>query len=104
MSYEKALSALADPTRRGLLDELRKRPRTVGELARSAHVSQPAVTQHLKVLAEARLVEDRWEGTRHFYQAAPAGLAALRTYLDAVWDEVLKSYQGDDPTPPEEVS
>jgi DNA-binding transcriptional ArsR family regulator len=96
MSYETTLTALADPTRRRLYDRLRRRPHTVGELARLARVSQPAVSQHLKVLHSARLVSVRPEGVRRYYRATPEGLAALRAWLNSMWDDVLSAYAGDD--------
>jgi DNA-binding transcriptional ArsR family regulator len=76
----------------------------VGELARLARVTQPAVSQHLRVLRDARLVRDRREGTRRFYQATPEGLRALRRYLESLWDDVLTAYRdtpfrGKDPNP-----
>ena len=92
MSYGTTLTALADPTRRRLYDRLRRRPHTVGELARMARVSQPAVSQHLKVLRGARLVSVRPEGVRRYYQATPEGLAELRTWIDAMWNDVLTAY------------
>jgi DNA-binding transcriptional ArsR family regulator len=92
MSYIHSLAALADPTRRRLYDRLRRRAHTVGELARLASVSQPAVSQHLKILKRARLVSVRPEGARRYYQASPEGLAELRTWLDSMWDGVLAAY------------
>lgn len=92
MAYGSTLAALADPTRRRLFDRLRRRPHTVGELARMARVSQPAVSQHLKVLRGARLVSVRPEGVRRYYQATPEGLAELRAWVDAMWDDVLTAY------------
>ncbi len=86
------LTALADPTRRRLYDRLRRRPHTVGELAKLARVSQPAISQHLKVLSGARLVSVRPEGVRRYYQATPEGLAELRAWVDAMWDDVLAAY------------
>ena len=59
MTYAKSLHALADPTRRRLSERLRRRPHTVGELARAVRITQPAVSQHLRVLRAARLVTDR---------------------------------------------
>jgi DNA-binding transcriptional ArsR family regulator len=97
MSYGTTLSALADPTRRRLYDRLRRRPHTVGELARLARISQPAISQHLKVLSAARLVSVRPEGVRRYYQATPEGLAELRAWVDSMWDDVLAAY-ADDPT------
>src|SRR5262245_25986076 len=93
MAYGQTLSALADPTRRGMFDRLRRRPHTVGELARSARISQPAASQHLAVLRRARLVgPPRRDGTRRFYQATPEGLADLRRWVDSMWDDILTAY------------
>lgn len=92
MTYQASLTALADPTRRRLYERLRRRPHTVGELARLASITQPAVSQHLRVLRRARLVGHRQEGTRRFYQAMPEGLVALRRYVESLWDDVLGAY------------
>lgn len=97
MSYGEALTALADPTRRGLYERLRRRPHTVGELARLAQVTQPAVSQHLRVLTAARLVTHEAEGTRHHYRASSDGLAELRRYIESLWDDVLAAYAAGDP-------
>jgi DNA-binding transcriptional ArsR family regulator len=100
MAYDKALAALADPTRRGLYERLRRHPHTVGELARLARVSQPGVSQHLRVLRQARLVTDRREGTRRIYQTCPDGLGELRRYVESLWDDALAAYAAPDPAPP----
>src|SRR5688500_16997237 len=92
MTYIAALTALADPTRRLLYERVRRRPHTVGELARLADVSQPAVSQHLRVLDGAKLVTHRREGTRRYYSARPEGLAELRRYVESLWDDVLTAY------------
>lgn len=94
MAYSYALAALADPTRAFLFDRLRRRPHTVGELAQLAQVRQPTVSQHLRTLRRARLVTDRREGTRRFYSADRTGLAELRAYVEAMWDDVLAAYAG----------
>jgi DNA-binding transcriptional ArsR family regulator len=86
-------TALADPTRREIFERLADRPRAVGELAGELPVSRPAVSQHLKVLKEARLVVDQAAGTRRIYQVNPDGLAALRAYLDHFWDQTLAGYR-----------
>jgi DNA-binding transcriptional ArsR family regulator len=86
-------TALADPTRRAIFERLADRPQAVGELAGELPVSRPAVSQHLKVLKEARLVVDRSAGTRRIYQVNPDGLAALRAYLDHFWDQALAGYR-----------
>jgi len=100
MTYEHALTALADPTRRGLFERLRRRPHTVGELARLARVSQPAISQHLRVLRRARLVTHEAQGTRRHYRASREGLDGLRLYLETLWDDVLAAYAADDSAPP----
>ncbi|HYJ78643.1 MAG TPA: metalloregulator ArsR/SmtB family transcription factor [Longimicrobiaceae bacterium] len=101
MTYSNVLTALADPTRRSLYERLRGREHAVGELAALARVSQPAVSQHLRVLRGARLVRERREGTRHYYSASAEGLAELRAYIESLWDDVLAAYAGDPPHPQE---
>lgn len=102
MSYELTLSALASPTRRALYDRLRRAPSPVGGLARAMSISQPAVSQHLRVLREAGLVSDRAVGTTRIYHVTPDGLTELRDWLEAVWDEVLSAYAASfDASPPE---
>jgi DNA-binding transcriptional ArsR family regulator len=92
MAYEMAMAALADPTRRKLCDRLRRRPHAVGELARHLRITQPAVSQHLAVLRKARLVHGRRDGRRVLYRLDTAGIQALRTYLDRMWDDALAAY------------
>ncbi len=96
MTYALVLLALADPTRRGLYEQLRRRPHTVGELAERARVSQPAVSQHLRVLSEAQLVMHERDGTRRYYRASRDGLAELRRYVESLWDDVLAAYAAAD--------
>lgn len=86
------LTALGDPTRRAIFERLAERPCAVGELAGELPISRPAVSQHLKVLKEAKLVVDRPVGTRRIYQVDPDGLAALRGYLDHFWDQALAGF------------
>lgn len=92
MTYGKALSALADPTRRELYERLRERPHAVGDLAHAAHISQPAVSQHLRVLREAELVDARPEGARRLYYATPEGLSDLRRYFESLWGDALDAF------------
>ena len=87
-----AFTALADPTRRQVIERLAAGPAPVGELARGLPVSRPAVSQHLKVLKEAGLVSDRPDGTRRVYQIDPHGLGALRAWLDQFWTVALDAY------------
>ena len=95
MAYDTALAALADPTRRQVFERLRTGPHAVGEIARGMPVSRPAVSQHLKVLKDAGLVADRPEGTRRVYYIDPAGIGALRKWLDQFWDEALAAFQAE---------
>jgi DNA-binding transcriptional ArsR family regulator len=95
MAYQRALTALADPTRRRVFDALRSGPKPVGLIAAQLPVSRPAVSQHLKVLREAGLVGDRPEGTRRVYYIDPRGLAALRAWLDQFWDQALAAFQAE---------
>jgi len=92
MTYANVFAALADPTRRAVFERLRRGPRSVGEIARGLPVSRPAVSQHLRALKQARLVGETRAGTRRLYAVDPAGLAALRAYLDGFWDDVLESF------------
>lgn len=86
------LSALADPTRRRIFDLVREAPASVSQLSDRLPISQPAVSQHLKVLREARLVRSARRGARSIYSPDKAGIAALRDWLDSVWDDVLDAY------------
>jgi DNA-binding transcriptional ArsR family regulator len=88
----RALEALGDPTRRAIFERLAERPRSVRELADVLPVSRPAVSQHLKVLKRLGLVADRAAGTRRIYHVEPAGVAAMRAYLDRMWDAALGSF------------
>ncbi len=92
MPYAQVLTALADPTRRHVLEALRERPKTVGELAAAQPVSRPAVSQHLKVLVAARLVRAEPQGTRRLYSIRRDGLDELRQYLESFWSDALAAY------------
>ena len=88
-----AFAALADPTRRAVFERLLAGPCSVGALARGLPVSRPAVSQHLRVLREARLVLAEARGTRVFYRVDLDGVAALRGYLDRLWPQALAAFQ-----------
>ena len=93
MAYaNRVVSALADPTRMSVLEKLRDGPRSVGEIANDLPVSRPAVSQHLKVLKEAGLVNDRSVGTRRIYHIDPKGLGAMRAWLDQFWEAALAAF------------
>jgi DNA-binding transcriptional ArsR family regulator len=92
MTNAVAFAALAEPMRAAIMERLAARPMAVGELAALLPVSRPAVSQHLKVLKEAQLVRDQAEGTRRIYAIDPAGLGAIRAWLDRFWDQSLAAY------------
>jgi DNA-binding transcriptional ArsR family regulator len=103
MTYQAALAVLADPTRRCVFERLRAGPRPVNALAAGLPVSRPAVSQHLKTLKEAGLVEERSEGVRRIYSLRREGLLELRDWLDSFWGDALEAFknaaektQGDD--------
>src|SRR5262245_43160853 len=87
------LAALADPTRRDVFERLAKKALSVGELATGLPVSRPAVSQHLRVLKEARLVTDEADGTRRVYRVDPRGIEAMKSYLDRMWDRALAAFK-----------
>jgi DNA-binding transcriptional ArsR family regulator len=87
------LDALGDPTRRQIFELLRSGPRSVGDLADDLPVSRPAVSQHLRVLEDARLVTHRRNGTRHLYELDSAGVEVLRDWVDGFWNEALARFK-----------
>jgi DNA-binding transcriptional ArsR family regulator len=90
---ERVLDALGDATRRTVFKRVRGGARSVREIADGMQVSRPAVSQHLKVLKAARLVTDRAEGARRFYEVDTQGLEVLRTWLDGFWDDALTAFK-----------
>ena len=92
-AYETQLDAFGDQTRRVILDRLRNGPQPVGELARGFSISRPAISQHLRILKQARLVKDEAVGTRRIYHLDPRGFASLRAYLDSFWDIALNEFK-----------
>ena len=96
-------AALADPTRRAMLARLAAGEATVSELAEPFAVSLPAISQHLKVLKEARLVSSTAVGTRRVYALDSQGLAAVRGYFDQFWNHALAAFAQAVEQPPEET-
>lgn len=90
---ERAFDAFGEPTRRAILEQLRDGPRTVGALAGVLPVGRPAVSQHLRVLADAGLVLVEQQGTRRIYRLAPDGLDALRVEVTRFWMAALSDLQ-----------
>ena len=95
MTYEdgEAWTALADGTRRAIVMRLAEGELAVGELAALLPVSQPAVSQHLKVLKDLGLVSDRAEGTKRIYRLNEAGVIALRDQLDMFWKRTMSGFE-----------
>jgi DNA-binding transcriptional ArsR family regulator len=93
MSYQEALAALGDGTRRAIFEAVSASPAPVGSIAQRFTVSRPAVSQHLRILKEAGLVRVEREGNRSIYRVDPAGLEELRRYLERFWDTALASFK-----------
>ena len=81
-NQDAAFNALADPTRRAVLDLLRAGTRPAGDIARAFTVSRPAISKHLSILRRAHLVEERREGRHRLYQLNPAPLREVDNWLD----------------------
>lgn len=86
-------TALGDPTRREIFARVAAHPSSVTRLADGLPISRPAVSQHLQVLLEARLVDVHPQGRRRIYAARPDGLAALREELDRFWSQALSNFK-----------
>ncbi len=96
MSYDyAAMVALADPTRRTVFELVAARPRSVAELTRALPVSQPAISQHLKILKEARLVRAEPRGASNVYHLDPHGLGQMRAWIDRMWGDALNAFQNE---------
>ena len=84
-----ALDALGNPTRREILNELRRAPLPVGMLAMRFSCSRPAISRHLRVLQDAGLVSPEERGTQNVYAVRVQGFRAVRDYIDSFWDVAL---------------
>lgn len=98
------LAALGDTTRRQIFELIAERPRSVAEITRQVAVSQSAVSQHLKVLKDSRLVRAEPKGASNVYHIDPHGLGQMRAWLDRFWSQTLAAYKEAVETPPEERS
>ncbi len=86
-TVDKTLLALADPTRRGVIELLRSGPRRAGELASALHMAKPAMTRHLRLLRQSGLVREEspeHDGRVRVYQLRREPFSALRGWLDEV--------------------
>lgn len=100
--YIRPLTALGDPTRRTIFELIAERPRSVAEITRQVPVSQSAVSQHLKVLRDARLVRAEPKGASNVYHIDPHGLGQMRAWLDRFWSKTLAAYKLAVEQPPKE--
>jgi DNA-binding transcriptional ArsR family regulator len=91
MNAAAALKALAEPRRQEILELLRAGPLAVVDLAEQVDVTQQAVSQHLKVLEQAGLVQAHREGTRHVYAVRPEGFAPIESFVRTFWTEKLQA-------------
>src|SRR5262245_61653677 len=97
VSQSDVFRALADPTRRAMLERLARGEATVSELNAGFDVSQPAISQHLAHLRRAGLVAERRVGRNAYYRVRPGGLAPLITWIDryqAFWSDRIERLQG----------
>ena len=92
MTYTNSLTALADPTRRQIFEIVAANPVPVGQIAERLPVTRPAVSQHLKVLTDAGLVQSEPLGNQRIYAIRREGLKDLRDYLDRFWTDVLSNF------------
>lgn len=93
MANVEPFAVLADPSRKRIFELLKSGPMHVGRIAEHVPISRPAVSQHLKVLKEAGLVEEAREGNRHTYSIDPKGLAAMQRWLDQFWGDALSAFK-----------
>lgn len=92
-AHARALNALGHPSRQEIVEILREGPASVAAIARRLPVTRPAVSKHLKVLADAGLVTHDEVGTRHLYRLDPEGLEDVRAYMERVWGDALRRFQ-----------
>ena len=84
-----ALKAIAEPNRRRILRLVRDDELSAGEIASHFDISWPAISQHLGVLKEAGLVDERRNGVRRLYRARPEGLTELQAFVEELWNDRL---------------
>lgn len=89
MSEGAALRALAEPNRRAILELVRDEPQSVGEIASHFDITPQAVSQHLRVLKDAGLVDEVRVGTRHLFVVRPEGFEPVRAFLESFWGAQL---------------
>ena len=90
MNADAALKAIAEPRRREILRIVRDRELSAGEIAARFDVTRPAISQHISVLRNAGLIDERRDGARRLYRARPQGVAELREFLSGFWGDGLE--------------
>ena len=98
VALDRTFAALADPTRRMLLERIGRQPYRAGDLCRGLSISRPAVSKHLRVLRHAGLVTGTPQGREILYRLSPGspGLAQVRSYVERVsrlWDDALQAFK-----------
>jgi DNA-binding transcriptional ArsR family regulator len=93
VTYDKVFNALGDPTRREVLELLAAGPASVEVLAAQMPVSRPAVSQHLKLLLTAGLVQVEQKGRKNIYSIAGDGFTELREYADRMWEQAFENFR-----------
>jgi DNA-binding transcriptional ArsR family regulator len=91
--HERQHDAMGDPTRRAILARLAAGPLPVGELSAHFPMSRPAISQHLRILKDARLVTHTAVGARRVYAIDREGFDELRRYFDQFWGTALSSFK-----------
>jgi DNA-binding transcriptional ArsR family regulator len=89
----KKIAALGEPMRREIFEILAVNPSAVGDVARRLPITRSAVSQHLRVLRQAGLVNHRTVGTRNVYHVDLAGVASLRDYFEVIWERALSDFK-----------
>jgi DNA-binding transcriptional ArsR family regulator len=87
------LAAIAEPNRRAILQLVSQREMAAGEIAAQFAVTRPAVSQHLTILKDLGLLDERRDGTRRLYRLRPEGLAELRAFLAELWPDALQRFK-----------
>jgi len=93
-AHSDVFSAVADPTRRAILDRLRRGPSPVNELASGFRVSRPAISKHLRILRTARLVHEKKEGRQRIYELDPARIQEVAKWAEEYrrfWQQSITS-------------
>ena len=93
MNTNLAFNALGDPTRRAIFEKLQRKPMAVVDIADGLPISRPAVSQHLKVLKEAKLITLRTVGNNNIYELNRDGIISMRNYLDQFWNDALTNFK-----------